>query len=490
MTMDDVTRELLLSRRRFLTSSASGFGALALASLLAENGLADPAPGKGVTAGPSSVQPPHHPATAKAGIFIFLAGGPSQVDLWDPKPLLAEHEGEALPASVVKGRRFAFIGQKARLKPSPYRFQKYGQCGMDFSEHLPHLATCADDLTMIRSMMTDTFNHLPGHIMMNTGFLRFGHPSVGAWVLYGLGSESSNLPGYVVLTSAGTVRGGGANWSNGFLPPRYQGVHFRSQGDPVLNLSNPQGIDAQVQRRSLEAINQLNHWRYGIQRDPEITSRIAAYELAFGMQAAAPELIDLSAETQQTLRDYGVLEEDAAREAGTAGGRGSPPQFARSCLLARRLVERGVRFVTIFHGEWDHHSGIHRGLTRNCPQIDRPLAALIQDLKRRGLLESTVVVCTGEFGRTCLGQGEDGRDHHPYAFTSLLAGGGVRGGLTYGRTDDFGFDVVENPVHVHDFHATLLHLFGLDHLRLTYRSQGRDMRLTDVAGTVVRGILA
>jgi hypothetical protein len=490
MTMDHVDQELLQSRRQFLTSSASGFGSLAVASLLAEHGLAAAPPGEGLTAS-SSVAPPHHAATAKAGIFIFLAGGPSQVDLWDPKPLLAQHEGEALPESIVKGRRFAFIGSKAKLKASPYRFQKYGQCGMDFSEHMPYLASCADDLTMIRSMKTDTFNHLPGHIMMNTGFLRFGYPSVGAWVLYGLGSASANLPGYVVLTSAGTVRGGGANWSNGFLPPRYQGVHFRSQGDPVLNLSNPPGIDPQVQRRSLEAIQQLNQWNYGIQRDAEITSRIAAYELAFGMQASAPELIDLSSETQQSLRDYGVLEEDKARASSTPGGRGgSPPQFARSCLLARRMVERGVRFVTIFHGEWDHHSGLHRGLTRNCPQIDQPLAALIQDLKRRGLLDSTVVVCTGEFGRTCLAQGEDGRDHHPYAFTSLIAGGGVRGGLMYGKTDDFGFDVVENPVHVHDFHATLLHLFGLDHLRLTYRFQGRDMRLTDVAGNVVQGIFA
>ncbi len=489
--MDHVNRELLLSRRRFLTSSASGFGSLALASLLAEDGLAAaPQTGNGLLTAPSSATPPHHPATARAGIFIFLAGGPSQVDLWDPKPLLAKHEGEALPASIVQGRRFAFIGQKAKLKASPYRFQKYGQCGMDFSQHLPHLATCADDLTMIRSMKTDTFNHLPGHIMMNTGSLRFGHPSVGAWVLYGLGSASRNLPGYVVLTSAGTVRGGGANWSNGYLPPKYQGVHFRSQGDPVLNLSNPPGIDQHVQHRSLEAIQQLNEWHYGSQRDPEITSRIAAYELAFGMQAAAPELIDLSSETQQSLQDYGILEEDAARGSATfEGRRGSPPQFARSCLLARRMVERGVRFVTIFHGEWDHHSGLHRGLTRNCPQIDQPLAALIKDLKRRGLLDSTVVVCTGEFGRTCLAQGEDGRDHHPYAFTSLIAGGGVRGGLTYGQTDDFGFDVVDNPVHIHDFHATLLHLFGLDHLRLTYRSQGRDMRLTDVAGNVVQGIL-
>jgi hypothetical protein len=360
---------------------------------------------------------------------------------------------------------------------------------MDFSEHMPHLATCADDLTMIRSMKTDTFNHLPGHIMMNTGFLRFGHPSLGAWVLYGLGSAASNLPGYVVLTSAGTVRGGGANWSNGFLPPRYQGVHFRSQGDPVLNLSNPPGIDRHVQGRSIKAINQLNAWRYGLQQDPEISSRIAAYELAFGMQAAAPELIELSAESHETRDAYGVDEEARLLASGPSQRRGAPNQFARSCLLARRMVERGVRFVTIFHGEWDHHSDIHRGLTGNCPQIDRPLAALIKDLKQRGLLDSTVVVCTSEFGRTPLAQGDDGRDHHPYAFTSLIAGGGVRGGLTYGRTDEFGFDVVENPVHVHDFHATLLYLFGLDHFRLTYPAQGREMRLTDVAGSVVQGIL-
>lgn len=493
--MDQMNHVVLSSRRQFLTSSASGFGAMALASLLAESDKCPAAqPGDQSPAGAASPSLPHHPAKAKAGIFIFLAGGPSQVDLWDPKPLLTKHAGEALPESIRKGRRFAFIGDKARLMGSPYRFQKYGNCGMDFSQHLPLMASCADDWTMIRSMTTDTFNHLPGHIMMNTGFLRFGHPSVGAWVLYGLGSESSNLPGYVVMTSSGTVRGGGANWSNGFLPPRYQGVHFRSQGDPVLNLSNPGGIDAQVQRRSIEAINQLNQWQHEIQGDPEIASRIAAYELAFGMQTSAPELIDLSRESKVTLTDYGIRDEEeepAAASGFFMGARGgSPGQFARSCLLARRLVERGVRFVTIFHGEWDHHQGLHRGLTRNCPQIDRPIAALIQDLKQRGLLDSTLVVCTGEFGRTCLAQGEDGRDHHPYAFTSLLAGGGVRGGLTYGTTDDFGFDVVENPVHVHDFHATLLHLFGLDHLRLTHRFQGRDMRLTDVSGKVVRGILA
>jgi hypothetical protein len=469
---------VLASRRQFMTSTASGLGALALGSLVAADAPAPPNLDEALgRVGEPPV--PHHEPTAKAAIFIFLAGGPSQVDLWDPKPLLAERNGQQLPDSVRKGRQFAFIRNSARLKASRYQFDKHGECGMDFSELMPHLATCTDDLAMVRSMQTDTFNHLPGHLMMSTGFLRFGHPSAGAWVVYGLGSESSNLPGYVVMTAAGTVRGGGANWSNGFLPPRYQGVHFRNQGAAVLNLEHPPGIDDHVQRVSLDGITALNRLHYRSKQDPEIASRIAAYELAFGMQMAAPRLIDLSTETADLLDEYGVN-----RTGDEAGA-----QFSRSCLLARRMVEQGVRFVTVFHGEWDHHGNLHRGLTRNCPQVDQPLGALIKDLKRRGLLDSTVVIVTGEFGRTCLAEGMDGRDHHPYAFTSLLAGGGVRGGLTYGTTDEFGFDVVENPVHIHDFHATLLHLFGLDHLRLVHQVQGRDMRLTDVGGRVVHGLL-
>jgi hypothetical protein len=475
------------TRREFLTSSASGLGAIALAALLSEDGrcVADSLP--------ASLPPKagHHAGRARAGIFIFLAGGPSQVDLFDPKPILRKQEGESLPESVTRGKRFAFIGARARLKASRYRFGKYGQCGMDFSELVPHLATRADDLTLVRSMQTDTFNHLPGHYLMSTGFRQFGRPSVGAWVLYGLGSESNDLPGYVVLTS-GSVRGGGANWSNGFLPPRYQGVRFSNQGDPVLNLSSPPGITPMAQRAGLDALGQLNQLHAAQTRDPEITSRIAAYELAFRMQASAPQLLDTSSESPQTIADYGISRDgaNALPDSLRENRRAAAATFASNCLLARRLVEAGVRFVTIFHGDWDHHGGLHRGLTTNCRVVDQPIAALIGDLKRRGMLESTLVVITGEFGRTCLAQGDDGRDHHPYAFSTLLAGGGTRRGTVYGRSDDFGFNVEENPVHVHDLHATLLHLFGLDHLRLTYRSQGRDMRLTDISGSIVKGILA
>jgi hypothetical protein len=485
MTMLPDERRRLAARRHFLTSSASGLGALALGSLLSEDGFL-------AAASPTVPLPgtPPHQASARAAIFIFLAGGPSQVDLFDPKPLLRAHEGKLLPPSVTQGKRFAFISNKATLKPSRYRFAKYGRCGMDFSELLPHLATCADDLVLVRSMQTDSFNHLPGHYLMNTGTRQFGRPSFGAWVLYGLGSAARDLPGYVVLTSGG-VRGGGANWSNGFLPPRFQGVRFNNQGDPVLNLSSPPGITPAVQRSSLDALEQWNRLHAEQARDPEITSRIAAYELAFRMQAAAPELFDPHGESERTLNTYGVVRngETSLPPSFRENQREAAMTFARNCLLARRLVERGVRFVTIFHGEWDHHGGLHRGLTTNCRMIDQPIAALLQDLKQRGLLESTLVIVTGEFGRTCLAQGPDGRDHHPYAFCTLLAGGGLRAGTIYGQSDDFGFNVAANPVHVHDFHATLLHCFGLDHLRLTYRYQGRDMRLTDVAGTVVQGIL-
>ena len=325
---------------------------------------------------------------------------------------------------------------------------------------------------------------------MSTGSRQFGRPSMGAWVLYGLGSESRDLPGYVVLTS-GAVRGGGANWSNGFLPPRFQGVKFNNQGDSVLNLGSPPGVTDKVQRSSLDAVAQLNRLTANQKRDPEITSRIAAYELAFRMQTSAPELFDPTGESKSTISEYGVSRSVSSALSASLreNQREAAATFAKNCLLARRLVERGVRFVTIFHGEWDHHGGLHRGLTSNCQVIDQPIAALIKDLKRRGMLDSTLVVITGEFGRTSLGQGDDGRDHHPYAFSTLLAGGGVRRGSLYGKSDDFGFNVDENPVHVHDLHATMLHLFGLDHLRLTYRHQGRDMRLTDVSGTVVNGIL-
>jgi hypothetical protein len=362
---------------------------------------------------------------------------------------------------------------------------------MELSELLPRLSGCVDDMALVRSMHTDVFNHLPGHILMNTGFEKFGRPSAGAWVLYGLGSESQNLPGYVVLTSQSLVRGGGANWSNGFLAPSYQGVHFNSQGEPVLNLASPPGVSRDVQRASLDALAEMNRLRHERIADPEITSRIASYEMAFRMQSAAPELIDLARESQHTLDAYGVNRSGLQNVVATADNkpREVSRTFSINCLLARRLVERGVRFVTIFHGDWDHHNGLDKGLRQNCEGVDQPIAALLADLKQRGLLDSTLVVWGSEFGRTSLAQGKDGRDHHPFAFSIWLAGGGARGGTVVGRSDDFGWRVAEDPVHVHDFHATLLHLFGLDHLRLTHKFQGRDFRLTDVAGNVVKQLL-
>lgn len=470
-----------LSRRQFFTTAGSGLGSAALMSLLEVDDLQ--------AAGPQSGS--HFAPTAKSCIFIFLAGGPSQLDLFDPKPTLAKYVGQPLPKSFTEGVRFAFIKPSATVAPSKYQFRKHGESGLEMSELLPHLATCADDLAIVRSMHTEAFNHLPGHILMNTGVEKFGRPSVGSWVLYGLGSASQDLPGYVVLTSRSLVRGGGANWTNGFLPPSLQGVQFHDQGEPILNLSRPPGVPALAQRASLDAIASLNRMRFETQHDPEISSRIAAYELAFRMQSAAPELMDLSGESQRTLDDFGVNRDGLQKVVATADNkpRAVSRTFSRNCLLARRLVERGVRFTTIFHGDWDHHGGLDRGLRQNCDGVDRPLATLIKDLKQRGLLDSTLVVIGSEFGRTPLGQGNDGRDHHPMAFTTLLAGGGVRGGTEVGKTDEFGWRPVADPVHVNDLHATLLHLFGLDHERLTYRFQGRDFRLTDVAGNVVTKLL-
>ncbi len=477
-----------VSRRQFLATASSGLGSAALMSLFAQDGLfadeanqADRIPESG----------PRFEPTATNCIYIFLAGGISHVDLLDPKPALEQHAGESLPKSFTKDVRFAFINASAKVLPSRYRFRKHGESGLEMSDLLPHLATCADDLAIVRSMHTDAFNHLPGHMLMNTGVEKFGRPSVGSWVLYGLGNESHDLPGYVVLTSRSLVRGGGANWSNGFLPPRFQGVQFHDRGEPVLNLRQPPGIPKSAQRASLDTLAELNRLRFDKQHDPEITSRIAAYELAFRMQSAAPELMDLSGESQKMLDDYGANRQGLQSVVATADSkpRAVSRTFSRNCLLARRLVERGVRFVTIFHGDWDHHSGLDRGLRQNCEGVDQPLAALIKDLKQRGLLDSTLVVIASEFGRTSLGQGMDGRDHHPFAFSTMLAGGGVRGGTVVGRTDEFGWRPIKDPVHVNDLHATMLHLFGLDHLQLTYSHQGRDFRLTDVAGNVVTKLL-
>ncbi|MER3415928.1 MAG: sulfatase [Gemmataceae bacterium] len=493
--MDPIQEQVLLSRRAFLTSSASGLGLVALASLLKQDGLLAQEPSRALN--PLAPRPPHFAPKAKAAICIYLEGAPSQLDLFDPKPKLNELHGQKLPDSLVKNVRFAFIRKdSATLMGSPRKFAKHGQCGMELSDYLPHLATCVDDICLIRSMFTDQFNHHPGQLMMNCGSPMFGRPSMGAWITYGLGSESHNLPGYVVLTAGRGTSGGATNWTSGFLPSSYAGVLFRNQGDPVLNLTDPPGLLPAMQERTIAALRQLNQHRYDALRDPEIQSRIAAYELAFRMQAAAPELIDLSGEDARTLEMYGVGRHDDNIKAHRGGGRGQFHQFAVNCLLARRLVERGVRFVSIFHASWDHHSNLDAELGFNCRMADQPIAALLKDLKQRGLLDTTLVMWLSEFGRTPLGEnrvGYDkvtGRDHHPFAFSIWLAGGGIKGGQVIGKTDDLGWGIVEDPIHINDLHATILHLFGLDHLRLTYRFQGRDFRLTDVGGTIVRKMLA
>jgi hypothetical protein len=497
MNRDEIIQ---LTRRDFLTTTASGLGALALNALLERDGaLAAEAKASGSAALANALapKPPHFAPKARACIFVFMEGAPSQMDLFDPKPKLNELHGQKLPESMTKQVRFAFIQKdSAVLMGSPRRFQRHGQCGMEMSDLLPHLGTCADDIALIRSMHTDQFNHHPGQLMMNCGVPTFGRPTMGAWINYGLGSVSQNLPGYVVLTAGRGTSGGASLWSSGFLPSNYQGVLFRSQGDPVLNLSNPPGITPEMQHYGLDALTDLNRMRHQTVGDPEIASRIGAYELAFRMQSAAPELIDLSGESSATIEAYGANRDDPPLKAERGGGPGQYRAFARNCLLARRLVERGVRFINIFHASWDHHSNLNTELSFNAGMADQPIAALLQDLKQRGLLDTTLVVWGSEFGRTPLGENRigrepnTGRDHHPFAFSLWAAGGGIKGGQTIGATDEIGWNITQEPVHINDFHATLLHLFGLDHTRLTYRFQGRDFRLTDVKGEVVDKLLA
>jgi hypothetical protein len=488
---DDLTRQ---SRRGFLTSAGSGAGLLALASLFKDDGLL-----AAESSDPLTPRAAHFAPKAKACICIYLEGAPSQIDLFDPKPKLNELHGQKLPDSLLGKVRFAFIQKDgARLLGSPRKFARHGRCGMELSDFLPHLATCADDIALVRSLHTEAFNHHPGQLMMNCGVPTFGRPSMGSWLTYGLGSASKNLPGYVVLTAGRGTSGGATSWGSGFLPTTYAGVLFRGQGEPVLNLHNPPGLTDAMQARTVAALRELNGQRYRHLGDPEITSRIAAYELAFRMQSAAPELIDLSRESKATLEAYGVGRPDSPIEGGAVrgGGPGQYHAFAANCLLARRLVERGVRFVNLYHASWDHHNNLDKELAHNCGMADQPVAALLKDLKQRGLLDSTLVIWMSEFGRTPLGENRpgfatvNGRDHHPFAFTIWMAGGGVKGGQVIGKTDDIGWNVVEDPVHVNDLHATILHLFGLDHLKLTYRFQGRDFRLTDVGGKVVTKLLA
>ena len=483
-----------LLRRDFLATTASGLGALALGSLFQGEGLlAD----SNVSGNPLAPKMPHFAPTAKRCIFIFLAGAPSQIDLLDPKPMLAERDGQTLPASVSEGVRLAFTNAKtAHLKGSPRTFTPHGECGTPFSDYLPHIATCADDLAVVRSLHTDEFNHHPAQLVMNTGVGRLGRPSVGSWVTYGLGSESENLPGYVVLSAGTGASGGTSNWSSGFLPSSYRGVVFRSQGDPVLNLEQPAGVSRADQQASLEAIRELNQRRFQLTQDTEISNRIASYELAFRMQAAAPELLDLSGETQATHDAYGLDRPEPANNKHRGYTGNAHATFGRNCLLARRLVERGVRFVNLYHASWDHHDALDKDLKYNCSVIDQPAAALVKDLKQRDLLDETLVVCTGEFGRTPIADTHEqsgqkpGRDHHRYAFSMWMAGGGIKGGQVVGQTDELGWAPVEDPIHVNDFHATLLHLFGLDHLALSKRFGGFDIRLTNVGGEVVSKLLA
>ena len=415
-----------------------------------------------------------------------MAGGPSQIDLFDPKPKLDELDGQPISPKLIEGEKFALIRREFKLLRSPYRFAKHGESGADFSELLPHMANIADDFTIVRSMTTDSFNHDPAQLLFNTGSTIPGRPAMGAWLSYGLGSECRDLPSFVVMLSGEGQPLGAHCWSSGFLPAAHQGVQFRSGGDPVLYLSDPAWADRATRRRSLDALRELNQLEQARTLDPEIESRIAAYELSFRMQASVPSLMDLSGESLATHELYGTSEGNAA--------------FAQNCLQARRMVERGVRFVQIYHRDWDHHGlretgGIDASLPARCREVDRATAALITDLKQCGLLDSTLVVWGGEFGRTPLRESSaktkyPGRDHHRRAFTILLAGGGLKSGTTFGATDELGYFVTENPVHVHDLHATLLHCLGLDHEQLTYRHLGRDFRLTDVRGRVVAEIQA
>jgi len=458
-----------IARRWFLQQCGVGLGAVALRSLLAE-------PAQAAT-DPLAPKQPHFAPKAKNVIFLFMAGAPSHLELFDNKPALRKYDGTLPPPELLKGYRAAFINPNSKLLGPKFEFSRYGKSGAELTPLLPHLAEVVDDIAIVKSMTTDAFNHAPGQLLMNTGTMQFGRPSMGAWVTYGLGSESRDLPAFVVFSSGKKGPSGGSScWGSGFLPTVYQGVEFRSSGDPVLYLSNPPGVDNTLQRDSLDAIRKMNEMRLDATGDPEISTRINSFEMAFRMQSSAPELMDLSKESKATLEMYGA-------EPGK-------PSFANNCLLARRLVERGVRFVQLYHEAWDQHSALVKDITQNCKDTDRAAAALVKDLKQRGLLDTTLVVWGGEFGRTPMMQGgTDGRDHHPNAFTMWMAGGGIRRGIVLGETDELGFNVVQDRVHVHDLHATMLKLLGFDHTRLTYKFQGRPFRLTDVHGEIVEKLI-
>lgn len=449
-----------ISRRWFFEQCGVGLGAMAMNALAATN------------------QQPHFAPKAKRVIFLFMAGAPSHLEMFDNKPQLAKFDGQLPPAELLKGYRAAFINPNSKLLGPKFPFAKYGQSGAELTNLLPYLSKVVDDITIVKSMSTDAFNHAPGQLLMNTGAMIFGRPSIGSWVTYGLGSESKDLPAFVVFsTGKKGPSGGNSCWGSGFLPTTHQGVQFRSTGDPVLYLSNPAGVDNQLQQDSLESIKRLNQMKLDSTGDPEIATRISSYEMAYRMQMSAPGVMDLSQEPKHVLDMYGA---DPAK-----------PSFANTVLLARRLSERGVRFVQIFHEAWDQHGNLVKDITQNCKDTDQACAALVQDLKQRGMLDDTIVIWGGEFGRTPMVQGgSDGRDHHPNAFTMWMAGGGFKPGITYGESDELGFNVAKDKVHVHDLHATILHQLGFDHTKLTYKFQGRNFRLTDVHGDVKHGLLS
>ena len=478
--MNPIQEHLLgITRRDFLKRGGLALGAAALGTLLNENKLFGGSSAKAVLP-----HLPHFAPRAKQVIYLHMVGAPSHLDLFDYKPTLEKFDGKPCPQELLEGKRFAFLRGHPSLAASRFKFSRHGNSGQEMSQLLPNLARIADDITIVKSMRTDEFNHGPAQMLLHTGFGRPGRPSLGSWVNYGLGSENKNLPAYVVLLSGPLPGAGTALWSTGFLPSVYQGIQFRSTGDPVLFLSSPEGHSRTDRRRLLDAVQNLNHQQLDTVGDPEIATRISQYEMAFRMQMSVPELVDISKESPQTLELYGA-------QPGKAS-------FANNCLLARRLIERGVRIVQLFDSDWDHHRDIANVLPKKCRDVDQGMTALVQDLKQRGLLDETLVIWGGEFGRTPMqqsnsGDGETtkpGRDHQKDAFTIWMAGGGVKAGVTYGKTDDFGYSIVENPVHVHDLNATILHLLGIDHERLTYKYQGREFRLTDVHGQLVPGILA
>lgn len=469
-----------LTRRQLFEDCGVGLGRIGLASAMAGgfSGLLKASPNN-----PLAPRDTHFSPKAKRVIFLFMAGAPSQLELFDNKPKLRELDGKPIPPSVIAGQRYAFIQPDAAVLAPRFSFSKHGQSGAEISDRLPHLASIADDIAIVKSMHTDQFNHAPAQIFQNTGHPLPGRPAMGSWLSYGIGSAADDLPSFVVLKSGGNLSGGAAMWSSGFLPGSHAGVPFRESGDPILHVSNPVGYDNKAQRESLDLIRSMNERELGKVGDPEIQTRIDAYEMAWRMQSAAPGLMDFSSESKATLDLYGAKPGD------------SKTAFANNCLLARRLVERGSRFVQVYHSGWDHHSQVEKGVTAQARNVDQPAAALVKDLKMRGLLEDTLVIWGGEFGRTpmveasaALGRSM-GRDHHPQAFTMWMAGGGIKPGITLGATDELGFNVVDSPVHVHDLHATILHLLGIDHEKLTFRYQGRDFRLTDVHGHVVKDLL-